>query len=79
MLLSHCNNRSTLVFQQSFIIKSYCIYTQLLDVTGNTSDNVIHDPKGCMLFLFSKTLEGSMTIPTKTGLISRSEYAQSDS
>lgn len=60
--LSHCNNK------QSFIIKYY-IYTQLPDDIGNTNEDMIPDLKGYMLYLFSKTLDGSMTIQMKTGLI----------
>lgn len=54
--------------QQSFIIKYY-IYTQLLDDIGNTNEDMIPDLKVYMLYLFSKTLDGSMTIQMKTRLI----------
>lgn len=64
--------------QQSFIIKYY-IYTQLLDDIGNTNDNMIPDLKGYVLYLFSKTLDGSTTIQMKIGLPSRSEDTQVDS
>lgn len=78
MFLSRRNNDCTLVFQQNFIIKLHCIYIQLLHVIGNTNNNIIPDPKGGM-FLFSKTLKGSMTVQMKTGLISKSEDTQLDS
>ena len=74
--LSQCNKESTLVSQQGFITKCY---TQLLDGIGNTNDNIISDLKGCMLFLFSKILEGSMTIQMETGLLYKSEDTQLDS